>query len=121
VAIDDIETEGVIDTGGAYLILDPEMADSLDLDASNCIGRERVGIRGVSYPGGLYRIDLTFLSEAPGSDVTVTVTAFVPDLDVGEPWVLPVYLGWFCCIERLRFAIDPANERFHFGSPDDTY
>lgn len=50
--------------------------------------------------------------------MTFDVTAFVPHLTPGENWPFPTFLGWHCCLERIRFAIDPAEEKFYFGPTD---
>jgi len=34
-----------------------------------------------------------------------------------EDWPGPMVLGWRACLERLRFALDPLDNWFHFGPP----
>lgn len=113
--IDGIPTEAVIDTGGVYLICDPRIAEAAGMDQSTSLGWEQVVIRGQRHRGTLQRVLLTLPASA-GDSLPVDVTAFVPELDPDEEWNLPTFLGWFCCLERLRFAVDPAAEVFYFGA-----
>ena len=58
---------------------------------------------------------MTLLATA-GESLTFEATAFVPELDHGETWPLPSYLGWQGCLDRIRFAIDPVDEVVYFGA-----
>jgi len=115
----DVEVEGrpttaVVDTGGAYLILDPEFAARLNLGHA-IVHRDRLLIRGMVCEGAVHRVPLTLLAAA-GESLDFEATAFVPDLEYGETWPLPSYLGWQGCLERIRFAVDPADEVVYFGA-----
>lgn len=57
-------------------------------------------------------------SEIPhsGLDLEVDATAFVPTLPSGERWPDPNFLGLSGFLERIRFAIDPAENAFYFGT-----
>jgi hypothetical protein len=79
------------------------------------LGHERVVIRGFSYRGTIHRVPVTILAEA-GEALHFEATAFVPELDEGEHWPLPSYLGWQGCLERIRLALDPGTERAYFGA-----
>ncbi len=117
VTIGDLDVEAAIDTGGAYLILDPGIARLINLDSADLVGTEEIHVRGTITQGILYRIPLQIPSEE-GMGTSIEVTAFVPTLLPNESWGLPTVLGWHCCLERIRFAVDPLNERFYFGSAD---
>lgn len=52
--------------------------------------------------------------EGQGESLTLDVTAFLPD----DRWNLPNMLGLTGCLERIRFAVDPANDLFYFGAID---
>ena len=114
IRIADIATEAVLDTGGAYLILDPEIADLAGFSAEAGLGAESIRIRGVRYTGVLHRGDVV-LAASGGEELTVQVTVFVPALSPEEPWALPAYMGWHGCLERPRLAIDPQRELLYFG------
>lgn len=114
VQIEEIETEAVVDTGGIYLICTPEIAKELQLDPGAALGRSELNIRGHSINGALYRVALTLIAEE-GKGCVLEATAFVPDDDPLRIWDLPVFLGMQGCLERMRFAVDPKDERFFFG------
>jgi hypothetical protein len=116
--VGEISTEAVIDTGGAFLVLPPEIAGELDLAATAAHGEYRINVRGEIWTGHLHRVPLTFPAER-GVGLEIEATAFVPELAPGDEWRLPVYLGLFCCLERLRFAVDPGAEpTFFFGATE---
>ena len=117
VSIEDQPTSALLDTGGAYLILNPEIAEAIELSSEDAVGTDHLVIRGVTVTGELHRIALTLMSDQ-GENVQVEVTAFVPTLSLHTIWDLPTYLGWHGCLERCRLAIDPATEEFYFGALD---
>jgi len=105
----------VVDTGGAFLLLDPQLAASLELERADAIGYERIQIRGFLHRGTVHRVPVTLLARA-GESLTFEATAFVPELQDGETWPLPSYLGWQGCLDRIRFAVDPVEEVVYFGA-----
>jgi hypothetical protein len=114
VKIEDFGTQAVVDTGGVYLVCDPEISDLLDLNSSTSLGVSTLLIRGYEYVGDLHRLIITLVAEE-GESLELEVTAFVPQLDSGEEWQKPSFLGLQGCLEFLRFAIDPGNNVFYFG------
>ncbi|MBN1484372.1 MAG: hypothetical protein JXA37_06580 [Chloroflexia bacterium] len=74
-----------------------------------------MGIRDRTYQGELHRLSLV-LKAQDGESVALEVTAFLPRLRPGETWNLPPFLGLRGCLERLRFAVDPASDTFYFGA-----
>src|SRR2546421_1385361 len=59
------KTDAVLDTGGAFLILDPVLAAELDIvDPSTALFEETIVLRGRSVSGQLYTITLTLESES---------------------------------------------------------
>ena len=115
VEIEGMPASAVVDTGGAYLILNPEVADRLRLGHQTLVHRDRLVIRGVSCTGTIHRVPVTLPATA-GEPLTFEATAFVPELEHGETWPLPSYLGWQGCLDRIRFAVDPADEVVYFGA-----
>jgi hypothetical protein len=115
VQIGTLRADAVVDTGGAYLVLDPVVAARLVLGPA--VHNDRLVIRGFVVPGTVHRIPVTIPAEA-GDPVSFEATAFVPELGPEEPWPLPSYLGWQGCLDRIRFAIDPGDERVYFGAVD---
>jgi hypothetical protein len=112
VEIAGLKADAVVDTGGAYLILNPEVAAALPIGAP--IQRDQVVIRGFVYPGMVHRVPIRILAEL-GEPLQFEATAFVPELEEGDAWRLPSYLGWQGCLERIRLAFDPGRERAYFG------
>jgi predicted aspartyl protease len=105
----EITTEAVIDTGGAYLILDPEIAAVVGLDPTNALSSARIAVRGRLIDGTLHRLSAKLPAMA-GESLVFEPTVFVP-----ASWDLPTYLGWHGCLERVRIAVDPVSETLFFG------
>jgi len=114
VQIGDVQTQAAVDTGGVYLVCDPEILEFLDLDPSTSLGVNNLTIRGVKYQGQLYRLPIKFPA-AEGESFELEVTAFIPRLEPGQEWLFPSFLGLQGCLEFLRFAVDPGANVFYFG------
>ncbi|MCX6032674.1 MAG: hypothetical protein NT169_25735 [Chloroflexi bacterium] len=115
VAIEGVLTSAAVDTGAPYLICAPSVARQIRPHSTAALERSRILIRGVSVRGGLYVFGLT-LSPLRGDGLTVDVIAFVPDAGYAEVWgTLPSFLGTQGCLDRLRFAVDPATDTFYVG------
>lgn len=119
VEIEGLQTTAIVDTGGVYLVIDPDFAEALNLNRDNALETTAVQIRGLNYKGNLHRLSLTLIADT-GHSVSIDATSFVPDLEPGDRRELPTYLGLHGCLERLCFAIDPHPDalRFFFGSID---
>lgn len=117
----EVQVEGhkevaAIDTGGAYLICSPALAEKLGFDYDEKYKVE-INILGRKLRGNLRRLDV-ILSANEGNSVRIDATVFIPDLTQGifDSDFLPVPLiGLLGCLERVRFAVDPSDETFHFG------
>jgi hypothetical protein len=113
VSVGGFSVETIVDTGGAFLILNAEIAAMLHLHPGEILERETLYIRGARVAGSLYRLELSIVpEEGHGTRIRFDVSAFVPDDD----WDLPSFLGWHACLERIRFAVDPIQELFYFGA-----
>jgi hypothetical protein len=115
VQIGNAQIPAVVDTGGAFFVIDPQLAAEIGVDRVNAIASERIQIRGYTQRGTVHRLPLTLLA-AEGEPLTFEATAFVPELEHGDTWPLPSYLGWQGCLDRIRFAVDPADEVVYFGA-----
>jgi hypothetical protein len=104
-----------IDTGGAYLVLDPEYVEYAGDTLGEPVEVASLKIRGDDYQGDLYRLPMVVSAE-DGRSLELEVTAFVPRLSTEEPWLLPPILGLKGCLERFRFAVDPGSNTWFFGS-----
>lgn len=114
VAIEDIVTEAMVDTGGLYLFCTPTIGRQLDLDETNSLGAQTLLFRGDRVQGTLHRLTLTLFAEE-GGDVTIETTAFVPGAHYENTPELPSIMGLQGCLDRLRFAFDPMTDTFYFG------
>ena len=116
VGLGDIITSAFVDTGGIYLLCPPHLADDLglNLDEGEPVGPIR-SARG-RFEGVLLRLPLTLFAEE-GHSLVIEPTVFVPRLKPGDELSedFPCILGMQGCLERLRFAVDPNNDTFHFG------
>lgn len=116
IEIDGHEELAALDTGGAYFVCSPTLAEKLgyEYDKKN---EHAVNILGSSIVGNLRRLELK-LKRKEGNQLRIDATAFVPDITQGvfNPDWMPISLaGLLGCLERMRFAIDPSTETFHFG------
>jgi len=115
VLIEGIQAQAILDTGGTYLVCDPQIADVLNLDPADALETARLNIRGVTIFGSIHRVFLTLLARE-GQGMELEVTAFVPDTPPYLQWNLPSFMGLSGCLERLRFAVDPVTDTFYFGT-----
>src|SRR5262249_34594757 len=106
VAIEGLTTQAMVDTGGLYLFCMPSVAQAL--------GAQTILFRDEHVRGTLHRLTLALLAEE-GADLQLDVTAFVPDAGYENVPELPSILGLHGCLERARFAFDPATDTFYFG------
>ena len=114
IKIEGVEAEAFLDTGGAWLVCTPEIVAKLGLDPRGAVSSAALGIRGVRVAGWLHRLTLTLPADR-GSEHSLEVVAFAPDIDP-EIWgEFPPVLGWTGCVEWFRFAVDPLSQSFYFG------
>ena len=104
----------MVDTGGLYLFCMPSVERALHLDATQVLGTQTILFRDERVRGTLHRLTRTLLAE-DGEDMQFDVTAFVPDASYESGPELPSILGLHGCLERVRFACDPATDTFYFG------
>ena len=115
VELDDLSFLAVVDTGAPYVIVAPAFARLLQLDSADALERTELIIRGVNFPGYIHRLPLQ-LPASRGESFRFEATTFIPEVDENDWGNLPSFLGMFGCLERIRFAIDPAEDAFYFGA-----
>ncbi len=104
-----------VDTGAPYLILSPMLAEHLAFDPLSALDQISINIRGWKIKGKLHRVYLD-LPAAEGEGHRFEATAFFPDPEEADHYGdLPSFLGMQDCLDRVRFAIDPYEEKFYFG------
>jgi hypothetical protein len=99
---------GLLDTGAPWCIFVPELAEALGFDVEPA-DDERISTRYGIFEGRLVRIPVRLLADE-GESVEIQATVFV-----SGAWPGPNFLGYNGLLERLRFAIDPSSNTFHFG------
>ncbi len=105
----------IVDTGALWCILNPQIAETIAPPTMEWVGDERLVIRGLLYRGRLFRMPVRLLADE-GEDLTIEATVFVPTLRPDERWPHPNFLGLDGFLNRLRFAVDPAENAFYFGA-----
>lgn len=115
--VERLPVEAALDTGGSFLVCNPELVEWLGLYPGTGISTASLFIRGMSVNGELHRVTMTLEAQS-GENVDVEVTAFAPVLHPEQIWDLPVILGLQGCLEFIRFAVDPATNTFYFGALD---
>lgn len=116
VKVGEMLTPCIVDTGAAWCVIDPSLAQPLiEAKRADYIRAIAYEIRGTRYEGALMRLDLAFQDESSGNLMVIDATVFVPELRHGEDWREPNFIGLKGCLERIRFAIDPAESAFYFG------
>ena len=114
VLVEGIADKAVVDTGGVYLVCSQEISESLRSSLRDGLVPAAVSIRGRSITGMLHRLKLSLLAgKGQGESLDLDVTALLPDAESG--YNLPTMLGLTGCLERVRFAVDPVIDTFHFG------
>jgi hypothetical protein len=98
-----------LDTGAAWSMLDAEVAEILSL-----LGGEgepvTVSTRLGKVNGRLERTSLAIVADE-GESISIDATVVVsPDWHAGN------FLGYSGLLERVRFALDPSDNSFYFGS-----
>jgi hypothetical protein len=112
-----LTTEAIVDTGAPWCILDPELVEQLGISPDATYeSTEKLRIRGISYEGRLHRLQIGLWSEEAGSDLEVDATVFVPRMPPQQEWPHPNFLGLNGFLERIRFAVNPEENAFYFGS-----
>ena len=100
-----------VDTGAAWTILEREIAESVGLlDGEGPM--VRLDTRFGPIDGRLERTPIRLLADE-GVSLEVQATVFV-----SRDWPAGNFIGYNGLLERVRFAIDPRENLFHFGSAD---
>lgn len=108
----------IVDTGAPWPILNPEIADEIGIDyKSEQEWPTAMWIRGQRYEGWLCRITISLVAEEGcGSTLELEATVFIPKMISDDRWQHPNFLGLDGLLNRIRFAVDPSNNLFYFGT-----
>jgi hypothetical protein len=96
----------MVDTAAAWCIVQPAVAEALSLSSrpEHALST-RLGVAR----GELHRVPLSLHADE-GRSLIVEATLFC-----SMEWLGPSFIGYQGFLERVRFAVDPANRRFFFG------
>jgi hypothetical protein len=109
VAIEGIQVMALLDTGAAWSVVRPELAQELgllDRDGAEMTLSSRLG----THSGRLVRVNTELLADH-GESIELESTMFV-----SAEWPGGNFLGYGGLLERVRFAIDPELNQFWFGA-----
>ncbi len=105
----DIWHLALVDTGGHFFIPGTDLLASMQGHLTDSFDSTSLVTAQGRLHGELYRHHLSLIA-VEGEDLAVDATVFVaPD------WTGPTVLGYTGMLERIRFAVDPENNRFYFG------
>lgn len=113
VRIGPIHTTAIVDTAAPYPICAPDIANKIPKSTMERIEPYTVSTQFGDFKGSLYRMPITFPA-TEGDDLEVDATVFIPDSAADWP-NRPSYIGLTGCLERMRFALDPAANLIYFG------
>lgn len=98
-----------LDTGAPWSMLDAEVAQAMAL-LGDSGEPKRIKTWLGDYDGRLERTSLEIVAD-DGDALNVEATVWVsPD------WHAGTFLGYGGLLERVRFAVDPSDNSFYFGS-----
>ncbi len=103
------EVFALLDTASSWCVLHRETIEALGCEAIPGEPLVRLSTRLGSFSGWLDRYTLCFKADR-GESLQIDATWFVC-----VDWPGPMVIGWKGGLERLRFGLDPATERFYFG------
>jgi len=106
--------EAVLDTGAPYVILNPKFAPLAGFSPESVLFEENMVVRGIKLAGKIARLRFTLKADE-GDDLDIEATVFVPN-DIDQWNDFPSFLGQAGFLERIRFAIDPTENKFYFGA-----
>ncbi len=105
-----VEATAMVDTGAPWCILEPKLASVVRGHFEELPGEVVLSSRLGRYAGRLYLGTVRLIADH-GEDLEVDTTLFIsPDWPGGN------FVGYLGFLDRIRFAFDPRDNIFHFGS-----
>ena len=103
----------MLDTGARWTLIGSELIELLGDELGEGLEAVTMSTRLGRFQGTLHRLPIRLLADQ-GTDITVNATCLAL-----KTWEGPNILGFTGFLERLRFALDPADmhatARIHFG------
>ena len=98
----------LLDTAAPWCILHPDLAIAIGMSLDDGVEIE-LSTRLGKFLGRLQRIPITLFADE-GESLEVEATVFL-----SADWPGQNFVGYNGLLERIRFAIDPRENAFHFG------
>ena len=110
-----VTVSAIVDTGAPWCVLAPEIIELLrPMVHARYESEDTLMVRGMSYEGQLLRLRVGLEAQS-GNSLEIESTVFVPTLPAEQEWPYPNFLGLDGFLNRIRLAIDPAENAFYFG------
>lgn len=108
--IQGVATTAVLDTATPYFICPPKIAAQAGF--SGKLGTLVLRTHRGTFKGQCFRGRVR-LQATEGKEIEFEATVFVPE---EQTWNVS-FLGFHCCLERIRFAVDPRKDKemFYFA------
>jgi hypothetical protein len=98
-----------LDTGAAFSMLNAEIAEAMSLlDGDG--EPKRISTRLGNFPGRLEKARFELVADE-GESLSIEATVWV-----SREWPGGTFLGYGGLLDHLRFAVDPSDDSFYFGS-----
>ncbi len=109
------DVDMIVDSGAPWCLINPEFYDAWGLEfEKDYEPAHAMWIRGMRWLGHLTRTNL-ILKADDGESLIVAATFFIPAIQSFEIWNYPNFLGLDGFLNRIRYAVDPAENVFYFG------
>lgn len=99
----------MVDTAAPWCILEPRIGEAVKDHAEELPGEVSISTRLGQFDGKLYTTSVTVAAEE-GEPLEMEMTLFL-----SPEWPAGNFVGYLGFLERLRFAIDPQENKFFFG------
>ena len=107
-----ISVLALVDTGTPYCIFNRDIMEALGFTFDND-DKIDLSTRVGTVSGSVERMHITLAAEE-GNSLDIDASVFVSD-----EWHHGHFLGYSGFLERLRFAVDPRTNSFHFGQGEE--
>ena len=108
VLVEDIEVSALLDTGATQCVLNWAIAEQLLSRGGEAVRQVRA-LGGGVHEGVLLPVVVTLLADE-GSPLAIPAAAWSAETFSG-----PNLIGYGGLLEKVRFALEPAANRFYFG------
>ena len=107
-----VEVDALLDCAAEWSVLNRGIAESLGLFEYAGELELTLSTRHGPVDGTLVPSALTYVA-AEGDDVTIDARWFV-----SEHWYGPTVIGWRGCLNLIRFALNPDEDRLYFAAAE---